>query len=414
MANRSAQICIVGGGFGGLYTALHLNRWLRQLPPQLQITLIDAKDHFLFSPLLYEQLTGELQTWEIAPPLEKLLKNTGVRFYHGRVKAIDLQLRQIQLHSDRILTYDYLVLAVGQQPEFHQVPGAEQHALSFRTLADSTVLKQKLNALTLDRRPAQVVIVGGGPNGVELACKLADRLDRTTPIHLIERGETVLQDFSVATQKSAYQALSLREVEMHFNTQVESVEQETIHLRRQDRKWALPANIVIWTAGTRPWDWVRSLTQDCDQQGRLRVTPTLQLERYPNVFALGDVATVELAEETPGATAQTAFQQAKTVAQNLHACLNGEPLVPFHYRHQGEMLTLGMGAAVVATPKLHLTGLSAHWVRLSAYVLRLPTLQHRIRAVVSVVLRSIRLWVQRWRQALGLGQRRDRPPHQTL
>jgi NADH dehydrogenase len=135
MTQQYARICILGGGFGGLYTALRLSQlpWSKQEKPE--IVLVDRSDRFLFSPLLYELMTGELQAWEIAPPFEELLAGTGVRFYQSEVTGIDLQAQQVQLQDGPELSYDRLVLGLGGETPLDRVSGALDYALPFRTIA---------------------------------------------------------------------------------------------------------------------------------------------------------------------------------------------------------------------------------------------------------------------------------------
>ena len=177
MTEQRTRICILGGGFGGLYTALRLSQLPWTKPEKPEIVLVDRSDRFLFSPLLYELMTGELQTWEIAPPFEELLAGTGVRFHQATVANIDLEAQRVQLQDGVDLTYDRLVLALGGETPLNQVTGAGEYALPFRTVADAHRLEERLRVLEeSDAEKIRVAIVGGGYSGVELACKLADRL----------------------------------------------------------------------------------------------------------------------------------------------------------------------------------------------------------------------------------------------
>jgi NADH:ubiquinone reductase (non-electrogenic) len=177
MPESVQRICILGGGFGGLYTALRLNAlpWSPEHP--VEITLVDQRDRFLFAPFLYELVTGELQTWEIAPPYLELLENTQIRFVQQGVEAINLGDRQVTLSDQNVLTYDRLVLAMGGETPTPNIPGVAEHAIPFRTVEDATRLQQRLQALEASQaEKVRVAVVGGGYSGVELACKLADRL----------------------------------------------------------------------------------------------------------------------------------------------------------------------------------------------------------------------------------------------
>ena len=177
MTEQQPRLCILGGGFGGLYTALRLSQLPWEDVPKPEITIVDRNDRFVFSPLLYELLTGELQTWEIAPPFVELLQNTGVRFHQGMVSNIDLQQKRVQLQDGLEINCDRLILALGGETPTDSIPGVTSYAYTFRTITDAYQLEERLRILTeSDADKIRVAVVGGGYSGVELACKLADRL----------------------------------------------------------------------------------------------------------------------------------------------------------------------------------------------------------------------------------------------
>ncbi|MEL7054248.1 MAG: FAD-dependent oxidoreductase, partial [Cyanobacteria bacterium J06588_5] len=197
------SICILGGGFGGLYTALALSKldWKTQQP---EITLVDQRDRFLFAPLLYEIVTGELQTWEIAPPYEELLANTGVRFHQSGVESIDLNQQQVALTDSTQLSYDRIVLALGGETPMDMAPGVAQHAIPFRSLEDAYRLKEKLRQLeNTNPTKVRVAVVGGGYSGVEIACKVAERLGSKGRVRIIERDSEILQNSPKFNQEAA-------------------------------------------------------------------------------------------------------------------------------------------------------------------------------------------------------------------
>lgn len=377
----SFHICILGGGFGGLYTALYLsNLHWTGTPPR--ITLVEQRDRFLFTPLLYELLTDELKTWEIAPTYERLLAKTGVQFRRDRVQGVDLHHQRVMLESGAVLTYDRLVLTLGRETQFGKVPGAATHAIPFRTLADFHRLQERLQLLETSHRPVQIAVVGGGASGVELATKLADRLRGQGEVRLIDRGNTLLKGFSRFSQKTASQALERRGVRVDLNTSIAGVDAHQITLVNGTDRWEVPTDLVVWAIGTRPQSWLQSLDLEQTATGQLVTLPTLQLKDHPEVFALGDIAAIEDgAGITVPTTAQAAFQQAKTAAHNLQASLQRRSLRNFHYNHLGEMMTLGYREAIVVGFGLKLKGRFAGVVRTCAYVFRLPTVRHRLRVV---------------------------------
>ncbi|WP_186375984.1 NAD(P)/FAD-dependent oxidoreductase, partial [Hyella patelloides] len=187
------RICIVGGGFGGLYTALRLNELPWENDEKPEITLIDKSDRFLFSPLLYELITEELQTWEIAPPFEELLANTGIIFRQGVVTNIDIEQKEVTVDDNTRIQCDRLVLSTGGRTPLEIAPGAKEYAIPFRSLDDAYRLKEQLRLLTeSDKDKIRVAIVGGGYSGVELACKISDFLGERGRIRIVDRGSQIL------------------------------------------------------------------------------------------------------------------------------------------------------------------------------------------------------------------------------
>ena len=190
---QQPRICILGGGFGGLYTALRLSQLPFTKPQKPEIILVDRSDRFLFSPLLYEILTGELQTWEIAPPFEELLKDTGIRFYQGAVSTIDLAEKRVELQNGQEIICDRLVLALGGETPLDLVSGVSNHAFPFRTISDAYRLEERLRILeTSNADKIRIAVVGAAYCGVELACKLSDRLGERGRLRLIEQSDSIL------------------------------------------------------------------------------------------------------------------------------------------------------------------------------------------------------------------------------
>lgn len=390
MTNGTDKICILGGGFGGLYTALYLAQSALARSGKCQITLVEQKERFLFTPLLYELMTGELQPWQIAPTYEKLIKDTKIRFCQATIRGLQLSTREVMLENGEKLNYDYLVLAVGNQNRWVKIPGLETHALTFRTLADAERLQARLRQLEgSGREKIRLAIVGGGPNGVELACKLADRLGKMGEVKLIETGDDILSGFSRGVKRAAYRALSRRNVRMELQTTLGALETDSMTLTCGDRTNSLPVDLVIWAAGTEAREWVRNL--DCQQsdRGKLLTRRTLQLVDYPEVFALGDLADIPSTKQPVPATAQAAYQQASCTAKNLKAAMRGKRLQPFRYLHLGDMLTLGKGAAVVSSFFLNLEGKLASFIRQLVYIQRLPTWHHRLQVLRHLLKRSM-------------------------
>ncbi|MGB7443268.1 MAG: NAD(P)/FAD-dependent oxidoreductase [Coleofasciculaceae cyanobacterium] len=391
MTEQPSRICILGGGFGGLYTALRLSQlpWEKHQKPE--IVLVDKNDRFLFLPLLYELLTSELQTWEIAPPYEELLINTGVRFTQGTVAGIDVEQKRVYLHDGPEFACDRLVLALGGETPLEMAPGVAEYAIPFRSIADAYRLEERIRLLEeSDADKIRVAIVGGGYSGVELACKLAERLGGRGRLRLIELSDSILRTSSEFNREAARKALDDRQVWIDLETKVESVGADTISLLYKGEVDTIPVDVVLWTVGTKVAEVVRSLPLKHNQRGQLTITPTLQAVDHPEIYALGDLAdcTDGVDQQVPN-TAQAAFQQADYTAWNIWASLTGRPLLPFRYQHLGEMMTLGTNNATLTGLGMKLDGSFAHLARRIAYLYRMPTLDHQVKVGFNWIARPV-------------------------
>jgi len=390
MTQQPARICILGGGFGGLHTALRLSQlpWATQKP---EIVLVDQSDRFVFSPLLYELLTGELQTWEIAPPFEELLQNTGVRFCQSLVSEIDIDQQRVHLQNSQEIPYDRLVLALGGETPLDLVPGASSHSYPFRSITDAYNLEERLRILEespLDK--IRVAIVGGGYSGVELACKLADRLGERGRFRLVELSDQILRTSPEFNREAATKALEARGVFIDLETKVESITQDSISLDYKQQVDTIPVDLVIWTVGTRVSPVVKNLPLKQNQRGQITTTPTLQVVDHPEIFALGDLAdSHDIEGQQVPATAQAAFQQADYTAWNIWATLSDRPLLPFRYQQLGEMMTLGIDNATLTGLGVKLNGPLAAVARRLAYLYRMPTLDHQLKVGFNWLARPI-------------------------
>lgn len=381
MTEQPKRICILGGGFGGLYTALRLSQLPWEKPDRPEIVLVDRNDRFIFSPLLYELLTGELQTWEIAPPFEEILANTGVRFIQGTVAEVQLEEKRVRLREGQALSYDRLVLALGGETPLDRVPGAAEYAIPFRNVTDAYRLAEKLRSLlSSDADKIRIAIVGAGYSGVELACKLADRLGERGRLRLVEMGDTILRTSPDFNRETARTALTQRGVWIDFETTVDSLSSDTIALTYKGQTDTIPVDIVLWTVGTEVAPAIKTLPLKKNARGQLTTHPTLQVIDYPEVFAVGDLADIRDATgQLVPTTAQAAFQEADYCAWNLWASLSDRPLLPLRYQNLGEMMTLGVDNATLCGLGLKLEGPLAQVARRLVYLYRLPTLNHQVK-----------------------------------
>ncbi len=380
------RIVILGGGFGGLYAALHLaGREVGGAP--LDVAIVDRVERFTFKPLLYDLLTGELAEEDVAPSFADLLSGSPVRFVRAEVSSIDLAARRVVLSAgepgaEAALAFDALVVALGAEPYDFGVPGVVEHALPATTVEDFRRIRARVEALAGEGAgaPPTVAVCGAGPSGVEIACKLAEpgasgrgraRLD----VVLVEARAEILPGFSPVLRDTAARALERKGVRLRLGAAVRAVDARGLVLAGKggpDER--LPAALSLWTGGQRPPRPVRELEGVArDRSGRLVVPATLELASHPGVFAIGDDARCALeGEDPPPATAQVAVQQASVCARNVIARLEGRPLASYRYLPLVEALTLGRATDALELLGLRLEGYPAFALRRLFYLFRQP------------------------------------------
>ncbi len=395
MTDKRKRIVIAGGGFGGLFTAL-------DLAGAGDVTLISDEDHFLFAPMLYEYLSGEVEEWHIAPQYKELL-DRDINLIQDRVAGIDLEGHLVTFESGRgSLSYDVLVLAVGGVTNFAGVAGAAQFSLPFRKIAHADALRQRmveaLDAVPPDLPPQDVrsaltfAIVGAGASGAELSTKMADLLRdaferralRGEPrILLIEMGDKVVPGMGEEIRAFVESALQESRVELHTLTRVLRVTENSVTVEHNGAQTEIKTAAVVWTGGVLMNPLIQKLKADKTERGLLRVKPTLQLVGHDNVFALGDIAFFPDATPTLAGTAQLALQQARLAARNLKSLIAGDPLHTKHFEELGEAVSLGTERAAVLAGGKTFGGPLARQARFAMYTSRLPTWHHRLRVGAS-------------------------------
>jgi NADH dehydrogenase len=386
-----ARILVVGGGFGGLFTAL-------ELAGAGEVTLVAGEDHFLHTPLLYEYLSGEVEAWHIAPPYRELLGDD-VRFVQGAVTDVDFTRREVTVAGRvRRLGYDYLVLAVGGVTNFWGIPGAEQFALPFRKIRHADDLRRRMidaldrippDAAPQDaRRAATFCIVGGGASGVELSTKMADLLRdafrrrglRGEPrVAVVEMGSHVLPGMDEGVRAAVEPVMEEKRVEVFTDTRVVEVQKGGVVLEHAGARETIEASGVVWTAGVRVNPLVERLEVEKTKHGLVVVAPTLQVRGRPEVFALGDIAHFPSVPPTLAGTAQLALQQARHVARSVQELIDGSVPSAGHFEELGEAVSLGTDDAAVLVEGRVVSGALARQARFALYTTRLPTWHHRLR-----------------------------------
>ncbi|MCX6119060.1 MAG: NAD(P)/FAD-dependent oxidoreductase [Proteobacteria bacterium] len=357
------SIVIVGGGFGGLAAAKTLAKKSRNT----KISVIDAKNHHLFQPLLYQVATAGLSPADIAVPIRSVLntKSNAIDVTMEYVDKIDAKAQTLTLRNGQSLSYDVLLLACGSTHSYFGHPEWEEFAPGLKTLEQATEIRRRiLEAFEKaesskdenERRELLTfAIVGGGPTGVELAGAIAEisrktlskdftRIDPSnTRIVLIEAGSRILAAFSEKLSKHATRDLERMGVSIWSSTRVTNISDKGVHMGDE----FLRSKTVIWAAGVQPSPICRQFPNALDSLGRLKVDNFLRVQGYVNIFAIGDMA--HFLDSTIGilpGLAPVAMQQGRHAARNIIAMLAQNPLIPFQYNDKGKMATIGRRTAV--------------------------------------------------------------------
>src|SRR6202030_1108911 len=408
------RVVIVGGGFGGLAAAKALGK------APVEVILIDRTNHSVFAPLLYQVATSVLAPSQMSSPIREVLrrhKNTTVIM--GEVTGVDKAQRCVFVNdADREhvpVPYDYLILATGVRPSYFGHNEFEKFAPSLKTLADAVGIRNKILSafeqaeaeenVDLHRDLLTFVLVGAGPTGVELAAALAifvrsalrsefRRIDPTSArIVLIDAARNVLGTFAPSLSEAAEFHLQKLGVEIHLGHAVEKIDSEGVIVAGE----RIASKTVIWTAGVTPSPAGKWLGAETDRAGRVRVRPDLRVPNHPEIFVVGDTASLDQDGKPLGGVAQVAMQQGRYAGKLIRRRIVGKPAPrPFSYFDKGTMAVVGKGFAVLQSGKVQVSGLGA-WLTWAAVHLQF------------LATSSLRLGVfLQWAWTFVTGQRGDR------
>lgn len=373
-AEMAPRVVIVGGGFGGLYAAFAL----RNAP--VAITLIDRKNHHNFQPLLYQVATAGLSPGDIAKPIREILRGQkNAEVLMAEVTGFDLERKQVKL-AEGEHAYDYLIVAAGARHSYFGHDEWEKFAPGLKTVEDALLMRrriltafedaERLADVTGEQPPLNFVIIGAGPTGVELAGALAEvatkslardfrRIDPAKArIILFEGGPNVLPTYPEDLSRSAEEQLRGLGIEVRTNAHVTRVEADAVYVGEE----RVPAAVVLWAAGVQASRLGKQLGAPTDRAGRVLVEPDLTLPGHPDVFVIGDLASLQRADGSavPG-VAQGAIQMGKWAAKNIVRSLENQPRRDFEYHDKGSLATIGRAAAVADFGKVHISGFVA-WI----------------------------------------------------
>ena len=390
---------VLGGGFGGIGAAKKLAK------TPVDVVVVDRHDYHTFQPLLYQLATGLLEQPAVGHSIRDLFdKQDNVRVHEDSVVSIDLDAREARFDELAPQSYDYLVLALGAEVNFFGVEGAAEHGFPLYTLPDAVRLKDHVLERweAADRDPSlvddgalNVVVVGGGPTGVETAGALAelyngvfkkdypDVAPGTAKVTLVEASPEIFSMFKPNIQEYAKEALTKRGVEVRTGEVVASVTPKRVMLKSGDE---IPAHTLVWGAGLQGNELVQSLGVELERGNRLGVDEQLRLPSHPEVFVVGDVAAITDAktEQVLPQLGSVALQSGEHVGETIRRVVAGKEAEPFKYKDKGTMAMIGRGSAVVQMlGGRTMKGAKAQLAWGTVHLALLPTNEDRAKAVVD-------------------------------
>ena len=399
VGHMTPRIVILGGGFAGIGAARKLE------DADADVVLIDKHDYHTFQPLLYQLATGLLETSAVGHSLRDLVQDQDNATVHKtNVTAVDLEAREVQLAEMAPLVYDYLVLGLGAEVNFFGTKGAAEHAFPMYTLPDAVRLKDHVlgrweaadkDPSLIDDGALNVVVVGGGPTGVESAGALAELYrgdfakdypavpQEKARVVLVEAGPELFSMFKPDIRAYTVDALEKRTVEVITGEAVESVSPTRVTLKSGTE---IDAHTLVWGAGLQGNQLVQSLGLDLERGNRIGVGPELTVPDHPEVYAVGDIAAIRDAKtnQVLPQLGSVALQSGEHAGETIARRLAGKKTKPFKYRDKGTMATIGRGAAVVQMlGGRTMKGRTAQAAWGAVHLALLPTNEDRAKAVVD-------------------------------
>lgn len=399
------RILILGGGFAGLTVAMELEKNLAR-DPSVQITLINRDNFFLFTPMLHEVATSDLDLTTIVNPARKMLRR--VRFLAGEVEQIDIEQQKVVVshgfdHHHHTLGYDYLVLGLGSVTNLYGIPGLREYALTMKTLGDAMRLRNHLIAHLEEAESdccrvkplLTFVVAGGGFAGVETVAGINDFVRGTlrsypnltedmVRIVLVHAGSVILPELDKKLGAYAQRKLEGRKVEVRLNAKVKEFSGRRVRLSDGT---TIDTNTLVWTAGTSPNPLLETIP--CvKEHGRLLVTESLELQAWPGVWALGDCSAIP--DRRRGGfhppTAQHALRQGKIVAHNVIAAVRGTEQKQFDFSTIAQLAAIGRRTGVASILGINFSGFIAWWLWRTIYLSKLPRFEKKLRVAFDWTL----------------------------
>ena len=395
--HRRPRVVIIGGGFGGLYAARALKR------ANVELVVLDRTNHHLFQPLLYQVATATLAPSDITAPIRWLLRQQAhTTVLLAEAQRVDPERRVVVIDAEPYeIAYDYLIVAAGARHAYFGHPEWEEFAPGLKSIGDAIELRQRIliaferaeEAMTDAERDAWLtfVIVGAGPTGTELAGMLPTIAKHTLPkdfrriarsevrVILLEGGRKVLSTYPEALSEHARRDLENLGVDVRTDALVTNIEPGIVHVGDE----AIRTNTIIWAAGNAASPLGHTLGAEVDRVGRVLVAPDLSVRAHPEIFVIGDMATVTSHDKPVPGVAPAAMQMGRHTAKNIQRDLQQRERKPFVYRNKGDLATIGRHRAVADFGRLQLTGFIAWWFWLFVHIMYLAGFRNRLSVLIE-------------------------------
>ena len=404
---KTTRIVIAGGGFAGLYAAMHFNKRLARRA-DVEVTLISRENFILFTPMLHEVAAGDLYPGDIVNPLRRILRH--MKFIDADVQAVDLNARRIHCIAsvaDRELEFefDHLLLTLGSETNFFNMDGVRDWSVTMKSLSDAALLRNRMVALLEEaslqsdeasrRQLLTFVTAGGGFSGTETTGAVNDFVRETVRYYpqlreelirvvVVHPGNFILPELGEELGRYAERKLRERKVEVIKGPRVANYDGVVVTLSDGT---SIPAATLIWTAGVNPSPVIAQLP--CEKErGRLLVSEYLAVTGVPGLWAAGDCAAVPIlnTENFHPPTAQHGLREGVTVAKNIEATILDRSLRPFRYKMMGQLASIGHRTGVAMVFGIKFSGFIAWWFWRSVYLMKLPRLAKKLRVMVSWTL----------------------------
>ena len=400
------RVLILGGGYGGVYAALRLQK-LAKHRRDIDITMVNRENFFLFTPMLPQAATSSIDTRHVVQAIRRICPQ--IRFYEADVDRIDLERRAVTITHEHgpphELGFDHLLIAMGGETNFFGLPGVAERAITIKTLSDAMRVRNHAidmleqaeieNDAALRRRLLTFVVAGAGFAGIETAAELDTFLRSAAQLYknvkpsdinliIVDLQNRLLPELSERLGQWTQAELTRRGVETRLGARVKSAGAGYVEFADGRR---IETMTFIWAGGVKPSALISALPC-ANERGRIRVDENLAVGGYENIWAVGDCAEVY----PPGGskpyppTAQHALREGSHAGSNIVAAIDGKPLRPFGYTMIGQMANLGQYKAVAMVGGIKLSGFPAWWLWRTYYLLRMPTLERKIRVAIDWTL----------------------------